>query len=104
MNKDIEYIFNNKVYNITKSTLLYEYIDREPTGMKFMGQYPMTREFTIRVYKSSRGNLYRAEIRNDRISISDITKEEFIGLLARRSELGLLRELYPETANRLEEV
>lgn len=104
MDKDIKYVLNNKIYNITQSEKLYEYKDKEPSGMIFMGKYPMQREVKIRIYRSVKNNLYKAVISNGRISIVDITDNEFKTMLLNNNELDLLRELYPEEFEKLEEV
>lgn len=101
---DIEYIFNNKIYNITKSTIIYEYVYKEGTGINLFNGYEMLREMTARIYKSPKGNLYKTTSSGGRISIADVSEDSFKELLLKRNELSLLRELYPCTANELEEV
>lgn len=104
MKKDIEYIFNNKIYNITKSNKIYEYRYKEGTGVKLFNGYEMYAEVIARIYKSVKGNLYRTITKSGRIGITDMTEEEFKGLLLKKNELDLLRELYPCTVDELEEV
>lgn len=101
--KDEEYIVNNKIYNLTKSTKLYEYIEKEGTG-KMIGTLEMFRDVTIRIYKSAKGNLYRTITKMGRIIITDATEKEFKQLLFERNEIDLLRELFPKDIERLEEV
>lgn len=101
--KDEEYIVNKKIYNITKSTKLYECKGKEGTGM-MIGTLEMSRDTTIRIYKSIKDNLYQTITRLGRIIITDITEEEFKELLFKRNEIDLLRELFPEDIEKLEEV
>lgn len=101
--KDIEYIFNNKIYNLTRSTKLYEYEEREGTG-RFINNYEITRTVDIAIYKSLKNNLYKSISSNGRILITDITEEELKRLLSQRSEIELLREFLPCEVDKLEEV
>lgn len=104
MDKDVRYVFNDKVYNITQSEKLYEYNYHEYTGTTIFNGYKLTREVTIKLYKSLKGNLYQAMIKSGKIVITDTTEEKLKGLLLERNELDLLGKLYPEELKRLEEV
>lgn len=101
--EDEKYYLNNKLYNISKSVKLYEYTEKEPSGMFFMGQYPMTREVKNRVYRSSKGNLFKTIVRNRRISIIDINDDNFKEILLRKNALDILEQLYPLECQKLEE-
>ena len=101
--EDEKYYLNNKLYNISKSEKLYEYTEEEPTGIFFMGQYPMKREVKYRVYRSPKGNLFKTTVREKKISITDINNDEFKELLLRKNELDILERLYPLEYQKLEE-
>ncbi len=98
-----KYYQNGKIYNITASTKLYECIERELADITFMKSYRMTREVRRRVYKSLKGNLYETIVKDGRIGITDIDHQYFIDLLLRKNELRLIKELYPERYEELEE-
>ena len=104
MDKDIEYIVNNKIYNISKSNKIYEYRYKEGSGIIMFNGYEMPREVIERIYKSSKGNLYKTTSKSGRIGITDIIEDDLKELLLKRNELDLLRELYPCTVDELEEV
>ena len=99
-----KYIFNNKIYNITTSTKLYEYKYNEDSGRTWLGGLPMMREVKITIYRSSKGRLYKSKAVNGYIGIEDIVESELKGILIKRNEISLLKELYSETLNELEEV
>ena len=71
------YYLNNKIYNISKSVELYQYIKREPSGLMFAGRYPVTREVKYTVYKSPKGNLFETIGKSGKIAIIDINKKRF---------------------------
>lgn len=100
---DEKYYLNNKLYNISKSVKLYEYTVEEPSGIFFLGQYPLTREVTNRVYISPKGNLFKTTVREKKISITDVSNDEFKELLLRKNELDILERLYPLEYQKLEE-
>lgn len=101
--EDEKYYLNNKLYNITKSVQLYEYTERELSGLKFMGEYPLTREVRYRVYKSTKGNLFKTIFRNGRITIIDINENNFKDILLSNNALDILSEIYPLEYQGLEE-
>ncbi len=100
---DEKYYLNDKLYNISKSAKLYEYIETEPSGLMFMGQYQMAREVRNRVYKSPKGNLFKTIVKNKRINIIDINDDNFKEILLSKNALDILEELYPLDHQRLEE-
>lgn len=101
--EDEKYYLNNKIYNISKSVKLYEYIEEEPTGIFIWGQYPMTREVKNRIYRSPKGNLFKTIIKKSKISIIDINDDEFKEILLRKNALDILEQLYPLEYQKIEE-
>lgn len=102
--QEVRYVFNDKIYNITKSEKLYEYRHKEKTNMLLLGQYPTYRDVITKVYKSRRGNFFMRISSNGRISIKDITIDEFLKILTERNELDLLKSIFPSEYNKLQEV
>ena len=100
---DEKYYLNNKLYNISKSVELYEYIEMEPSGLMFMGRVPMTIEVRNRVFKSPKGNLFKTIVKSKRINIVDINDDNFKEILLSKNALDILEELYPQDHQRLEE-
>ena len=101
---EVRYVFNDKIYNITKSEKLYEYRYKEKTNMLLLGQYPMYRDAIDKVYESRRGNFFITTSSNGRISIKDIAIDEFLKILTERNELDLLKSIFPSEYNKLQEV
>ncbi|HHX62314.1 MAG TPA: hypothetical protein GX707_16620 [Epulopiscium sp.] len=99
-----KYLFNNKIYNITKSEKLYEYIEKKDTGMKLFGNYNLLRDVVVSVYKSKNDNLFVTEASIGRISCKDVSKKDFLSTLLTRGEIDLIKKIYPSEYIKLKEV
>lgn len=101
--EDETYIVNNKIYNITKSELIYEFEEAVKTNIMMMGRH-MTVGERRQIYKSIKGNYFIKVYKGSRFYIKDISKEDVINKLKTRSEINILNKYFPDEIEKLKEV